>query len=81
MFPKKGSISLGADADLSVVDLDQEWTIKAENMSGRSKDTTSFEGWKVKGKPILTVVRGEIVSKDGLIIGKKGYGNFQKRLQ
>lgn len=79
MFPKKGSLMVGADADMTVVDLDLEWVIKAENMYSRSRETTMYEGWRVKGKPIMTVVRGEIVAEDGVVIGKIGYGQFQKR--
>ena len=80
LFPKKGAVMVGSDADLTVVDLDAEWTIKAENMYSKAKETTIYEGWKVKGKPILTVVRGETVAEDGVVIGKTGYGKFQKRL-
>jgi len=80
LFPKKGAIMVGADADLTVVDLDLEWVIKAENMYSKSRDTTLYEGWKIKGKPILTVVRGEVVAENGEVIGKMGYGRFQKRV-
>ena len=80
LFPKKGAIAVGTDADLTVVDLNAEWTINAENMYSKARDTTIYEGRKIKGKPILTVVRGEVVAEDGVVIGKRGYGEFQPRL-
>lgn len=80
MFPKKGSLIVGTDADLTVVDMEAEWTITAENMYSKSRETSMFEGWKVKGKPVLTVVRGEIVAEDGIVVGEQGYGMFQRRL-
>jgi dihydroorotase len=80
MYPKKGSLMVGADADLTVVDMDVEWTIKAENMYSKSRDTSMFDGWKVKGKPVLTVVRGDIIAENGVVVGEEGYGQFQKRL-
>lgn len=56
----KGTIELGADADLVLLDLDQEWTIKPEEFVSKGKNTP-FGDWKVIGKPILTVVCGKIV--------------------
>jgi dihydropyrimidinase/allantoinase len=81
LFPKKGNIMVGSDADLTVVDLDAEWNLTSENMYSKSKDTSIFEGWNIKGKPILTVVRGEVVAEDGVITGEMGFGKFQRRLK
>jgi len=80
MYPKKGSLIVGTDADITVVDMDAEWTIKAENMYSKSRETSMFEGWNVKGKPVMTVVRGELVAEDGVVVGEQGYGKFQRRL-
>jgi dihydroorotase-like cyclic amidohydrolase len=80
MYPKKGSLMVGTDADITVVDLDAEWTIDSEKMYSKSRETSMFDGWTVKGKPVLTVVRGEIVAEDGVVVGEEGYGSFQKRL-
>ena len=71
---------VGTDADITVVDMDAEWTIKPEKMYSKSRETSMFAGWKVKGKPVLTVVRGEVVAEDGVVVGEEGYGRFQKRL-
>jgi len=59
----------GKDADLIVVDMKKEWTIKAENFYTKA-NWTPYEGWKVKGKVIMTILRGEVVMEDDEIIGK-----------
>ncbi|GAH17555.1 unnamed protein product, partial [marine sediment metagenome] len=56
------------------------WTINPDDMYSKSRETTMFNGWKVKGKPVMTVVRGEIVAENGVVVGEKGYGILQKRL-
>ena len=60
----KGAVMPGFDADLVVVDLEREWTVRRENLHSKSK-VTPWDGWKVKGYPALTLVRGEIVAEDG----------------
>lgn len=77
LYPKKGSLEIGADADFTVVDLEREWVIKAEEMYSKAK-YTPFDGFKLKGKPVKTIVRGQLVYDDG-IVGKPGYGVFVKR--
>ena len=70
---KKGSILPGNYADLVLVDMNKEYEI-------RDEDVLSLVGWspyagrKVKGKPIVTIVRGQTVYKDGKVVGKKGMG-------
>lgn len=80
VYPNKGALIVGTDADMTVVDMDIEWTINPDDMYSKSRETTMFNGWKVKGKPVMTVVRGEIVAENGVVIGEKGYGILQKRL-
>ncbi len=78
LFPEKGVIRVGADADVTVIDLDKETTIKAENLHHRA-DWTPFEGMKVRGVPTLAMVRGRVVARDGVALGKEGYGKFCPR--
>ncbi|MFC1803132.1 dihydroorotase family protein, partial [Thermoproteota archaeon] len=79
MYPKKGSFKIGSDADLTVVDLNKKWRITADKMYSKSADTTIYEGWEVKGKPTITIVRGKKVAEDGVVIGERGYGEYIKR--
>ncbi len=71
----KGRICEGADADLVALDQDEEWEISGEKLHGKTK-FTPFEGRNVVGKPLLTLIRGEVMFKDGEIVGEKGHGEF-----
>ena len=71
----KGTIYEGADADLVLIDRKEEWIIHGSELHGKTL-FTPFEGLKVKGKVLMTLVRGEIVYRDGEILGKPGWGKF-----
>jgi dihydroorotase-like cyclic amidohydrolase len=74
-YPRKGTISVGSDADFVIVDMNKKRTISKEQ--GYSKcGYNPFEGWKIKGVPLYTLVRGTVVMEDGKVIGKPGYGQF-----
>ena len=78
MYPKKGTIQVGSDGDIVIIDPNIEKTIKVEDMHS-NVDYTAYEGIKVQGYPTYTILRGEIIAKDNEFIGKKGYGQFIKR--
>jgi len=78
LYPKKGTLQVGSDADLVVFDPNESHIIEAKNQHGHS-DFTLYEGWKCRGKPILTMQRGEIVLKDGILHSKPGDGIFLPR--
>ena len=75
LYPRKGAIKVGSDADFAVLDLKRSHTIRADQLRCIG-DFTPFEGRKVKGKPVLTIVRGEVVAEEGEVLGKPGYGEF-----
>lgn len=78
LYPQKGAIKVGSDADFSVVDLDKEWTVEPSRLESKGK-YSPFAGNKFKGKIYMTIVRGEIVYReDEGVIGKRGYGQFVK---
>jgi len=77
LYPKKGALQKGADADMLVVDLHKQHKITAEDMKCVA-DYTPFEGWIVNAKHVMTIVRGRIVAEEGQIVGKMGYGKFVK---
>ncbi|HLA22047.1 MAG TPA: amidohydrolase family protein, partial [Nitrosopumilaceae archaeon] len=78
MFPKKGVLQKGSDADIVVIDTKKENKVTSQLLDGFS-DYTVYEGWNLKGWPVKTLVRGEIVAEDFKIIGKQGYGRFVAR--
>ncbi|MBU3135317.1 dihydropyrimidinase [Clostridium gasigenes] len=78
LYPKKGTIQVGSDADIVIIDPDKEVTITNSKLHS-NVDYSAYEGIKVKGYPILTISRGEIIVKDNKFVGKKGRGKFIKR--
>lgn len=59
-FDSKGTLKAGADADIAIVDLDKEWIVNAKELKSKSKNTP-FDGWKMKGKAVKTIVAGKVV--------------------
>lgn len=79
IYPKKGAMFIGSDADFTIIDLEKEWTIDKDKMYTMAK-YTPFHGYKLKGKPVKTVVRGKLVYDDKSgIVGEEGYGAFIRR--
>jgi dihydroorotase len=78
MYPKKGVIRLGSDGDVTIVDLDKEGVIDYNKLHSKTK-ATPWHGWKVKGMPIYTIVRGHIQMQDGEPVGKP-IGRMQRPL-
>ena len=78
MYPAKGSLEPNSDADVTLVDLKKEHKATSELFGGFS-DYTVYQDWKLKGWPVKTIVRGEIVSEDFQVVGKQGYGKLVPR--
>jgi len=78
LFPRKGTIQPGADADLVVFDPDYRGTISAKTQS-MNVDYSAFEGWKLEGRSRDVTVRGQIAVRDGKFCGTLGRGQFLKR--
>lgn len=73
VHPKKGEIAVGSDADLVVINLDEEWTIRGEELHGKTR-WTPYEGRRVKGRVLMTLLRGNLTYDHGEIKGEPGQG-------
>jgi len=78
LYPKKGAVRVGSDADLVVVDLDETRTVTPELLQGGA-DYSPYEGREVTGWPTHTVVRGQLAYADGEVVGERGYGTHIDR--
>jgi dihydropyrimidinase len=74
IWPQKGSIALGFDADLTIIDPKKRVRIAGSEMESRS-DFDPYEGWQGRGWPVLTMSRGELIMKHGMLLAKPGRGN------
>jgi len=78
MFPRKGTIAIGSDADVVVWDPKATQTLSAKTHHMRV-DYNPYEGRKVKGKAVTVLSRGEVIVDKDTFVGKKGRGKFIKR--
>ena len=78
MFPKKGTIAVGSDADIVIFDPEKEHTFGVEN-EHMNVDYSTYEGWKVKGKVETVLSRGKVIIENGEYKGRAGDGEFLKR--
>jgi dihydropyrimidinase len=78
LFPRKGTIAVGSDADIVIFDPNEEMTISAANHH-MNVDYSAYEGMKVKGVTKTVLSRGRVVIEDGKYVGKAGDGRFLKR--
>ncbi len=75
LYPRKGSLRPGADADLAIVDPNEEWSVSAEDLFARHKHSP-YEGRRLRGRVRATLVRGRVVYRDRAIVGTIGHGRL-----
>lgn len=76
LYPKKGTIEVGSDADITIIDLDFLQKVTPEVLQSYS-DYSIYEGWELQGWPLLTIVRGRIIMENGQVDKTTcGYGEF-----
>ncbi len=78
LYPRKGTIAVGSDADIVVFDPNLTRTITADMLKSNC-DYSVYEGWSVTGWPTLTLRRGEIVFRDDTVLGQPGSGQLLAR--
>ena len=78
LFPRKGTIAPGADADLVVWDPELTKPVRAADFAS-SSDFSPYEGWVVTGWPVVTISRGAVVFEDGQVTDERGRGRLPRR--
>jgi dihydropyrimidinase len=78
LYPRKGNISVGADADLVVYDTNYRGKTSAATQHGIN-DYNGFEGFEIEGRPSVVTVRGKVQARDGAFVGKPGIGRQLRR--
>lgn len=78
LYPRKGAIQVGSDADFTVANMAESYKLEARDMH-TSCGWTPYEGWEITGKVSHTILRGKVVMQAGEILGKPGDGHFIQR--
>jgi allantoinase len=76
LYPRKGTLVPGSDADLALYDLETEWTVDARSQQFSKNPWSPFDGRRVRARVMRTLVRGETVYADGEILAEPGSGRF-----
>ncbi len=78
LYPRKGAIQVGSDADLVVYDTEYRGKISAA-LQLTNNDYNGFEGWEIQGRPAVVTVRGKVQARDGKFIGEQARGQLLRR--
>ena len=79
LYPRKGTIAVGSDADLVVYDTGYRGTISVTTQH-TNNDYNGFEGFVIEGRPSIVTVRGKVQVRDGVFVGEQGRGEFLRRV-
>lgn len=80
LYPRKGTIAAGSDADLVLWDPNEARTVQAARFQSVS-DYSPYEGWPVTGWPVLTMSHGEVIARNGEVTAERGRARFPERLR
>lgn len=78
LFPRKGTIAIGSDADLTIYDTSHKGVLSAKTHH-TNNDYNGFEGMEIEGRPSTVTVRGKVQVRDGNFVGERGRGRLLKR--
>jgi dihydroorotase-like cyclic amidohydrolase len=75
VYPRKGAVQVGSDADLTIIDLSLRQILSNNNIYTKV-GWSPYDGFKTHGRPVMTIVRGKVVMRDGIVTAKPGWGQF-----
>jgi dihydropyrimidinase len=78
LYPRKGTIAVGSDADLVIYDTEYRGTVSVATQH-TNNDYNGFEGFAIDGRPAVVTVRGKVQVRDGIFVGEAGCGHFLRR--
>jgi dihydropyrimidinase len=78
LYPQKGQLAIGSDADIIVIDPSKRWTVRQSDLH-MSVDYSCWEGWELQGKVDTTILRGTVLVDHGNFVGPAGDGRFVPR--
>ena len=78
LYPRKGALRIGSDAGVVLVDTEQEHVLSNDNIVSKA-GWTPFDGRRVKGRPVMTMLRGQLVAENGKVVAEPGGGRFTIR--
>jgi dihydropyrimidinase len=79
VYPQKGIVAVGSDADFAIVDLNNELVWDNDKFSPSNSDWNIYDGWRFKGWPEMTILRGQIVMENMKIVASPGIGKYIPR--
>jgi dihydropyrimidinase len=77
LYPRKGAIAVGSDADIAILDPSLDRVLTKEDL--HETDYSPWEGWRIAGWPVTTILRGKVVVEDGELLADASYGRRQAR--
>jgi dihydropyrimidinase len=78
LYPRKGELAVGSDADIAVLDPNHRWTVRWQDLH-MTPGYCCWDGWELEGKVVTTILRGEVLVENGVFVGSKTGGQFLPR--
>jgi dihydropyrimidinase len=77
LYPRKGAIAVGSDADVAILDPNKRGKVRKEDL--HETDYTPWEGHDIHAWPVVTILRGKVMVENGQFLGREGAGRYLKR--